>query len=366
MKNIRKKLKLCAIWLQDEILLGRQIRHLYMVLGGHIYFQTLSAAIQFDLFTLLDKEGPMSQEQIERALGIATQPCRILLLGLTALKLTRKRGNLYRNSMIAKRAFSRQSDRNIIDIVRWQHFVNYKALYHFHDSIKANRNTGLAEFAGTEPTLYERLTHDPDMESIFQEAMEQISSQAGQHLAEFLDLGDVHYLVDVGGGNGSNMIQLANANPGLRGGVYDSPSVCEIARQNIASHHLADRLGVFPGDCFKDAFPAEADGLIFCHFFTIWSMERNLQILRRAYEALPPGGRVFIFNMMQNDDRTGPMAAAMGSPYFLTLATGEGMLYTWSEYVDIFRQAGFVEVRTQRLPVSHGVISGRKPLLPSG
>ena len=68
-----------------------------------------------------------------------------------------------------------------------------------------------------------------------------------------------------------------------------------------------------------------------------------------------------IFNMMQNDDRSGPLSAALGSPYFLTLATGKGMLYTWAEYTALFEQAGFVGVEQIQLPVDHGVIIGYKP-----
>jgi len=64
---------------------------------------------------------------------------------------------------------------------------------------------------------------------------------------------------------------------------------------------------------------------------------------------------------MQNDDGTRPLSAAVGSPYFLTLATGEGMLYTWSEYEDLFRKAGFFQVKRIVLPHDHGVIMGVKP-----
>ncbi|MBN2294095.1 MAG: hypothetical protein JXM70_16835, partial [Pirellulales bacterium] len=59
-------------------------------------------------------------------------------------------------------------------------------------------------------------------------------------------------------------------------------------------------------------------------------------------------------------DETGPLSAAMGSPYFLTLATGAGMLYTWQEYENWMREAGFSSVSRQELPRDHGAIVGRK------
>lgn len=64
--------------------------------------------------------------------------------------------------------------------------------------------------------------------------------------------------------------------------------------------------------------------------------------------------------MMQNDAEDGPAGAAMGSPYFLCLATGEGMFYTWREYEGLMREAGFTSVRSRRLPMQHGLIVGTK------
>jgi hypothetical protein len=50
----------------------------------------------------------------------------------------------------------------------------------------------------------------------------------------------------------------------------------------------------------------------------------------------------------------------MGSPYFLTLATGEGMLYTWSEYEAWMRAAGFGRVLRRTFVRNHGAIIGIK------
>jgi len=64
--------------------------------------------------------------------------------------------------------------------------------------------------------------------------------------------------------------------------------------------------------------------------------------------------------MMQNNDGTGPLTAALGSPYFLTLATGEGMLYTWNEYQTWMKGAGFSKTKKIKLLRDHGAIIGVK------
>lgn len=333
---------------------------LYLVLGGHIYFQTLSAAVRLDLFTLLAKHGSLTRAEIAAKLSIEEKPARILLLGCAALGLLRKTGDKYANGLPAQELLVRDNPGNILAVIDWQHFINYKAMYHFHDAIRANKNVGLEEFAGDENNLYGRLTHQPELEKIFQNAMQAISVQANAMLAQFVDFSHVKYLVDVGGGNGTNIITLARKYPTMKAGVFDSPSVCQLARKNIEQAGLADRLNAIPGNCFADAFPKGTDCLLFAHFFTIWSEEKNRLLLKKAYDALPSGGSVLVFNMMQFDDETGPLSAALGSPYFLTLATGEGMLYTWNEYETWMKEAGFATVKKQELPRDHGVIIGIK------
>jgi predicted O-methyltransferase YrrM len=339
----------------------RDYERFYLVFGGHILFQTLHSAVEFDLFTRLDRAGSLTADQIARQLGLAAQPTRILLLGLTSTGFLRKSGVRYRNAPVARELLSADSPMNVLAYVRLQHQGVYRAMHHMTESLRTHRNEGLQELSGDEPTLYERLAHQPALAQIFQDAMQQLSVQTNRLFAGLVDLSDVKHLVDVGGCDGTNLITLARRYPHLRGTVFDLPSVCAIARRNIAVHGLSDRLRVVEGHCFESDFPRDADTFLFSHFFTIWSKEKDLRLLQKALAALPSGGRAMIFNMMQRDDGTGPLSAAVGSPYFLTLATGEGMLYAWREYEELFRLAGFVDMHRQRLPSDHGVIWGRKP-----
>ena len=338
----------------------QELDHLFMILGGHIYFQTLSAAVRFDLFGLLKREGELTRSEIAEQLGIEEQPARILLLGCTTLKLICKAGSHYSNTDLANRYLVRDEPNSMVPIALWQHFINYRPMSHFYDAIKANQNVGLDEFEGQGDTLYQRLAHSPRLEKIFQDAMESISVQANVLLAEHVDFAGVTHLLDVGGGNSANIQTLANKYPDLRATVFDSPSVCQIALKSIEAAGMSDRLNAVTGDCFRDAFPTDADCILFSHFFTIWSEENNRMLLEKSYAALPPGGRVIVFNMMQWDDENGPLSAAWGSPYFLTLATGEGMLYTAGDYEQWLRDAGFTSVSRQTLPVDHAAIIGVK------
>ncbi len=360
LKRIGSRLTLLRHRLIERILLKRHSDHLYLIAGGHIFFQTLSAAVELDLFTLLAQHPGMTCGQIADRLKLQEKPVRILLLGCTSLGLLHKKGSAYFNSRMAQAVLRSDKPGNLLAVIRWQHHINYKAMHAFGQAIETNTNVGLKEFTGDEPYLYGRLTHTPELELIFQDAMQAISVQANSMLARYVDLSGYKHLVDVGGGNATNIITLANQYPHLRATVFDSASVCKIARQNIKNAGLDQRLDAIEGNCFNDPFPKDADCILFCHFFTIWSAQKNCELLEKCYKTLPPGGSVIVFNMMQSDREDGPLSAAMGSPYFLTLATGEGMLYTWKEYISWMKSAGFSAVQRLTLIRDHGVVIGTK------
>lgn len=344
----------------EDVFQSKEMKHLYLVFGGHIFFQTLRTAVQLDLFTFLKKEGPLTRQEIAKRLGLHQQPLRIVVLGLTAVGLLEKDGDRYSNSNIAQQFLVEDSPRNLKAFIELQHRVMYKGLYWMLDAVQENKNVGLKEFSGDEPTLYQRLAHDPELEGIFQEAMQELSVQANADMVQSVDLSGVKHLVDVGGGDGTNIIALAQRWPHLKATVFDSPTVCNIAKQNIAAHGLSDRLDAVAGNCFHDSFPKDTDYLMFCHFFTIWGEKKDRELFKKCYESLPRGGKVAIFNMMQHDDETGPLSAAIGSPYFLAIATGSGMLYTWGEYESWMQTAGFQDTRRYKLLMDHGLIVGTK------
>lgn len=332
----------------------------YSIFGGHIFFQTLRAAAKFDLFSLIKNNSSMTRAQIASNLKIEEQPTRVLLLPLTVAGILKKDGDYYKNSNLAEKFLCSDSPYNLLAYIELQHKVMYYGLTKLYESLLENRNAGIDNFYGDEPTIYQRLAHDPETEVIFQNAMKELSLHSNESLANNIDFSNISHVVDIGGGDGTNAIALATKWPNLNVTVFDSPTVCKIAEQNISKNNLSDRIKTYSGNCFTSDFPANADCFLFSHFFTIWSPEKNQMLLKKAYEALPKNGKVILFNMMQEDEEHMSWAAAVGSPYFQAIATGEGMLYTWSEYQEWMESVGFINIDRLRLPMDHGAIIGTK------
>jgi len=333
-----------------------------LIAQGHSAFQLLWAGVKLGVFDSLSRAPGLSGEQLGKDLKLQPYPCRVLLTGLTALGLIVKVGAHFRNSAVAESILVSDKPESMGPVLGWQAHIVYPGLQDFIDSLRQGENLGLSRFPGQGTTLYERLVSHPGLEQVFQDAMSALSVQANRHIVEAYDFGSFSHIVDAGGGDGTNAIALARRYPKLKVTVYDSQSVCQIAAEKIAAAGLSDRVFTWVGDFRADPFPPGVDAILFCHILTIWSMERNLELLQKCWQALGAKGAVVVFNMMGDDDDTGPISTALGSPYFLAIATGEGMLHTWKDYEEAMMSAGFSSVsRVNQLPLNHGLLVAHKP-----
>ena len=73
--------------------------------------------------------------------------------------------------------------------------------------------------------------------------------------------------------------------------------------------------------------------------FHDWPAERCRLLVRRSFEALPRGGRVMVHEILFNDNRTGPFAAAAFNINMLVMMTGEQ--YSGREIKGFLAEAGF-------------------------
>lgn len=308
---------------------------------AHYRFQYLSAGYRLGLFELLGGQPGMTHPEIADRLGLRPQPARILLLGCTSAGLLEKNDDRYWNSAIAAPLAAAPTDVPAA-FVPWEQHVNYRPMAWFYESLKAGTNIGLQkEIPGDATTLYERLALNPELETTFHNMMGSVSRIVAEDLVHRLDLSGYTHLLDVGGGTAVNATHLARRWPDLRITIVDLPTVAATANEKIAAAGLADQVTAVGLDVFRDEFPKGCDAVLFGHFLEIWSVERNKSLVAKAARAVDPGAAVFVVTPGANDDGTGPDLAAALSAYFLTVASGEGMVYTGAEYEEWLLDAGF-------------------------
>jgi hypothetical protein len=332
------------------------------ILFGASAFQQLNAACELGLFDLLERSPNLSKIAIQEALDLQPRAADILLLGTTALQLTSKERGCYANAPVISEVFRRGDWQIFKDVVAFEQYIVYEGQVDYCESLKSNTNVGLRRIPGRGRDLYHRLAENPRLQEVFYRYMNSWSQLATERLLRSFPFDGVRHLLDMGGGDAVNAINLALARPNLKVTVFEIPDTAPIARGKIAEKGLSERIRVHAGDMFADEYPSGHDCIAFIHQLVIWTPEENTRLLKRAYDALPPGGRVIIFSSISDDEGDGPLMAALDSVYFAALPAEGGMIYSWEQYESWLRSAGFKTM--ERVPcrdwTPHGLIVATK------
>ncbi|WP_345580996.1 methyltransferase [Streptomyces prasinosporus] len=143
-------------------------------------------------------------------------------------------------------------------------------------------------------TFWEDLAEDAARAASFDARMgTDLVTARGADIVPAYDWGALGHVVDVGGGDGSLLITLLRACPGLRGTVVDLPDTAGKARRALADAGLADRGDAVAGSFFEP-LPPGAGGYLLSSVIHDWGDHEAREILRRCAQAAHPGGRVLV------------------------------------------------------------------------
>ena len=214
---------------------------------------------------------------------------------------------------------------------------------------------------GPEPSLlgmYDDLTVERARR--YHDATYSIGMGAGRRFVRTVDLSGRKRLLDIGGGSGAYSINVVQAHPDMSATVFDLPPVVEVTREFIADNDVTDRVDTVGGDFTSDPFPDGCDVAVMASNLPIYDAFVIAAVIAKAHEALQPGGEMHLIGEMLDDDRRGPVDAAMWGMNEL-LCAGQGRAHTVAECVGYFEAAGFHDVEvTEFVPNTLQRVSGRK------
>jgi SAM-dependent methyltransferase len=314
------------------------------LLRGFQASRVVLSAIELDLFTAVGEGATAAQ--IAARLGTAPRATETLLNALTALELLTLAGGLYRNSPFAASQLDGAGAGS--GRAAWMHTVNmWDSWSTLTDCVRA----------GT--AVRRRKDRGPDWTGAFIAAMHRNASERAPQLVAAIGALPATRLLDVGGGPATYSIALARANPALTADVLDLPEVLPITRRHIEEAGLPDRIRTRAGDFTSDPLGSGYDLVLLSNVCHILPPEGNLDLLARARDALVEGGHAVIQDFILNDDRTGPLAAALFAVNML-VATEAGSSYSEAEYRDWLARAGLAEIRRVDLPGPASLIIARR------
>jgi hypothetical protein len=193
-----------------------------------------------------------------------------------------------------------------------------------------NGRPGFDQVAGQ--NVWEHLQSNPQMHTIFNEAMRDLSVSVGPAVAASLDWSRYAVIADVGGGIGSQLSSILDAHPSCRGILFDQPQVVAEAPDDSR----IDRVG---GDFFKEV-PIQADAYVMRWLLHDWSDEDSAAILTNVKKVARPGARVMLVESIVPETPEFDMGKWMDLN-MMVMATG-GRERTATEFRDLLDRSGFV------------------------
>lgn len=322
----------------------RNTRALFDLCAGFVYAQVLTACIRLNLFAVL-AEGPATGDALALRLGLPRDRARTLLLAACSLGLIRElSGGRF---ALADLGAAVTGNPGIAAMVE-HHALLYADLA---DPVALLRGEG-------EPTQLSRYWPYAGGNPVGAAAAAPYGALMGtsqgmiaQDILDACDFSGIEHLMDVGGGEGIFVQTAASRMPDKRLTLFDLPAVADRARLRLDHAGLGNRIACCSGD-FQTDLPRGADAITLVRVLHDHDDGPARSLLRAAFAALAPGGRLIIAEPMA---RT-PGAEPVGDAYFgfYLLAMGSGRPRTADELSVMARDAGFVNVRER---------ATRRPLL---
>lgn len=316
---------------------------LEQMIRGYMPSRCILTAFELDVFTAV-ADGTTAK-QVATKVNADTHATATLLNALVSLGLLSKKDDKYSNTVESARFFaqgSKDDHRNGL-----LHIAN---IWHRWSTLTEAVRRGTRVPPGHD--------HSPELTLNFINAMQRNAKGRAPQIVAALGTENVHRILDLGGGSGAYSIAFAKASPDVKCEILDLPEVVPLTTDFVAKAGVSRQVTVRAGDMLHSDFGSGYDIVMLnaiCHMF---SEEQDLNLFRRARQALAPNGRLIVQDFILNPEKTGPQHAALFSLNML-VSTDSGATYSEPEYMRWMERAGFDDIRRINLAGPSSLILGR-------
>ena len=224
-------------------------------------------------------------------------------------------------------------------VAGYAHFTAHDSTWRPWGRLGYSVKSGLPAFDGVFGVpIFEYLAKNPDVASVFDEAMTSISTVEAGVTCDAYDFKGVETLMDVAGGHGLLLATVLRRHKTMRGVLFDLPHVVPGATATFTRAGIMGRVRIESGDFFKE-LPSGADAVIMKHIIHDWDDASATRILQTCHRALGPRGKVLIVD---------PVVPPGNVPHYgklldleMLVLTPRGRERTKIEFTRLLRSAGF-------------------------
>jgi hypothetical protein len=329
--------------------------HILQIGFGFWASKTLLSAVEMEVFTQLAR-GPEDLEALTGRLGLHPRSARDFLDALVALGFLERHEGVYSNTPSTDLFLDKKKPSYIGGILE---MINHRSYGHWSNLTEGLR-TGLPqnEVKGGGAPVFEAIYADPARLKEFLKAMSGVSRGANLAIAEKFPWANYRTVVDAGPAQGDLLTQVALKNTHLIGIGFDLPEVGPIFEEYIEANGLSSRVQFQAGSFFSDPLPG-ADVIMMGHILHDWNLAEKRMLIAKAYESLPKGGALLVYDSIIDDDRSKNAFGLMMSLQMM-IETPGGFDYTGADCIGWMKEAGFSDARVEHLVGPDSMVIGIK------
>jgi hypothetical protein len=153
-------------------------------------------------------------------------------------------------------------------------------------------------------------------------------------------------------------VEIVRVHEHISGGGFDLAPVRPHFESYVKKQGLSERVRFHPGNFLHDPLPS-ADVMIMGRVLHNWNVSTKTTLLKKAYNALPPTGALIVYERMIDDARQVSAPGLLSSLNMLIMTEG-GFDYTVADLTVWMRDAGFHDLRLERLTSEISMLVGTK------
>ena len=302
--------------------------------------KVLLTAVTFDLFTKLGKRR-LTGTHIGKELGLHSRGVADFLDALVAMKFLERVGDgaeaRYFNTPFTALYLDRESPCYIGGILKMLNARLFKFWHDLPEALRTGQPQNETKHGGK--SIFDELYADRAKLEQFLDGMAGLSRINFEALAEKFDFSRYRALCDVGGATGLLSIEVAKKHPQIDCISFDLPPVEPVARKRISAAGLSDRICTASGNFFQDPLP-RADVITMGMILHDWNLEKKMQLIRAAYNVLPPGGAFIAVEALIDNARRENVFGLLMSLNML-IEFGDAFDYSAADFEKWCREVGF-------------------------
>src|SRR5579863_1250314 len=334
---------------------GTGIEQILQVGLGFWASKTLLSAVELQWFTELAR-GPADLESLRKKLGLHSRAAQDFFDALVALGFLERQNGKYRNTPSTDLFLDKGKPSYIGGMLEMAN----SRLYPFWNSLTTALRTGELqnEAKGGGASPFVAVYSEPGRLKGFLAAMTGISTCANRLIAAKFPWKNHRSAADIGTAQGDLLVQVALANSHISGVGFELPEVQPCFLEHVAANGLGARLKFQAGSFFEEPLP-KADVMMMGHILHDWNLQEKNLLIRKAYEAVPDGGALIVYDSIIDDDRSQNAFGLLMSLNML-IETPGGFDYTGADCCSWMKEAGFRETRVEHLIGPDSMVIGIK------